>query len=149
MGGFLQRLFRGGSRDSREKEPRKPPLLDEEELERIGTEEDLLRNYEEAAHRNFRAMEAEQNGDIELAVSLYEESVAEDFVEAHPYERLANLHERRGDYGEALRVTEKFIHLAKSGRLPKGSQRSADRRLPEFESRAVEYRGPGDAPRMK
>ncbi|CAN5669971.1 hypothetical protein BH20ACT10_BH20ACT10_10120 [soil metagenome] len=136
MPGFLRRLFGGGGANHPS-----APLLDEDELERIGTEEDLLKNYEEAAERNFRAMEAEQNGGIELAISLYEQSVAEDFVEAHPYERLANIHERRGENAAALEVTERFISLAKSGRLPKGSQRSADRRLPEFEARAAKYRG--------
>ncbi|MBA2374880.1 MAG: hypothetical protein M3494_04065 [Actinomycetota bacterium] len=132
----MRRLFGGGGANHPS-----APLLDEDELERIGTEEDLLKNYEEAAERNFRAMEAEQNGGIELAISLYEQSVAEDFVEAHPYERLANIHERRGENAAALEVTERFISLAKSGRLPKGSQRSADRRLPEFEARAAKYRG--------
>lgn len=137
MPGFLRKLFRGGDDEGR---AGTPPLLSEEERGRIGTEEDLLRNYEQAAERNFQAMEAEQRGEVELATSLYEQSVAEEFVEAHPYERLANLYERRGKYEDALRTTEKFITLAKSGRLPKGSQRSADRRLPEFEARAERLR---------
>lgn len=143
MGRLFKRIFGGGSREGRNSPS--APLLSEEELERIGTKEDLLRNYEEAAERNFRAMEAEQKGDVELAISLYEQSVAEEFVEAHPYERLANLHERRGDHTEALRVTERFISFANSGRLPKGSQRSADRRLSEFEARVGRYRGSGGA----
>lgn len=136
MAGFFKKLF---GKSERETQP-PSPLLDEEELDRIGTKEDLLRNYEAASERNFRAMEAEQSGDIEVATSLYEESVAEDFVEAHPYERLANLYEQRGRRGNALEATEKFISLAKSGRLPKGSQRSADLRLPEFEARAERLR---------
>ncbi len=138
---FLRGLF--GGRSDGNKNPF--PLLSEEELDRIGAEDDLLRNYEQAAERNFRAMEAEQKGDTELAVSLYEQSLAEEFVEAHPYERLANLYERRRGYAEALRVAERFIALARSGRLPSGAQRSADRRLAEFEARAGKYRGPGGA----
>lgn len=133
--GFLRRLF---GRSSGEDRP-SSPLLSDEELERIGTEEDPLRNYEAASERNFRAMEAEQKGDTELAISLYEQSVAEEFVEAHPYERLASLYERRGKHEEALEVTEKFINLAKSGKMPRGSQLSADRKLPEFEARAEKY----------
>lgn len=142
MSGFFKRLFGGGSA----KQESSTPLLSEEELERIGTKEDLLKNYEEASERNFRAMEAEQNGDVDLAASLYEQSVAEEFVEAHPYERLANIHERRGRREDALEVTEKFVSLAKSGRLPRGSQRSADRRLPEFEARAEKHRRSGGRP---
>ncbi len=143
MAGFFKRIF-GKTSDADEN--RTSPLLSEEELERIGTEDDLLRNYEQAAERNLRAMEAEQKGDVDLAISLYEQSVAEEFVEAHPYERLANLYDRRGEYAETLRVTERFIALAKSGRMPKGAQRSADRRLAEFEARAEKYRGAGGVP---
>jgi tetratricopeptide (TPR) repeat protein len=134
MAGFFRKLF--VERSARPSST----LLDERELGRIGTDEDPLKNYEAASERNFRAMEAEQRGDVDLAVSLYEESVAEGFVEAHPYERLANLYEQRGRREDALGVTQKFIALAKSGRLPRGSQRSADRRLPEFEARAGKFR---------
>lgn len=106
MPGFLRRLFRGG-----EGERRGSPLLEENELERIGAEEDLLRNYEQAAERNFRAMEAEQKGGIGLATSLYEQSVAEEFVEAHPYERLANLYSGRALRGRPLdRLREAAPH---------------------------------------
>ncbi|MGH3090459.1 MAG: hypothetical protein ACRDSJ_24530, partial [Rubrobacteraceae bacterium] len=92
------------------------------------------------SERNFQAMEAEQKGDIELAISLYEQSVAEEFVEAHPYERLAAIYERQGKREDALEATEKFIALAKSGRMPKGAQRSADRKMAEFETRARKCR---------
>lgn len=138
MGGLFKRLFGGGP--AGDESSRKGSLLSEEERARIGTDEDLLKDYEAASERNFRAMKAEQNGDVELAVSLYEESVAGEFVEAHPYERLANLYEQRGRRKDALEVTERFIALTKSGRLPRGSQRSADRRVPEFEARASRLR---------
>ncbi|AHY46166.1 Hypothetical Protein RradSPS_0883 [Rubrobacter radiotolerans] len=137
--GFLRRLF-GGRGGEPPAEPSGKPLLDREELERIGTEDDLLRDYETASARNFRAMKAEESGEVEVAISLYERNVAEEFVEAHPYERLAVLYERHRRTGDALQVTERFIALAKSGRLPRGAQRSADRRLPDFEARAARYR---------
>ncbi|WP_273846083.1 hypothetical protein [Rubrobacter calidifluminis] len=114
--------------------------LTDEELERIGTEEDPLADYEEALRRNFEAMEAEGRGDVERAILLYEQNVAERFVESHPYERLAMIYERRRRYAEALRVTESFIELARSGTMPRGAQRSADRRLAGFEERAERYR---------
>lgn len=122
-------------------------LLSEEELERIGTEEDPLRGYEEAAARSLEAVRAEQGGDTGRAVQLYEELVASGFVESRPYERLAAIYERRRSYGEALRVTESYIRLAKSGKMPRGAQRSADRKLAGFEARAERYRrlaGEGD-----
>lgn len=111
-------------------------ILNDAEFERIGTDEDPMRDYEAAFERNFKAMEAEQRGDVERAIELYESCVASEYVKSHPYERLADLYERRKARTDALRVLEVFIDLAKSGRMPRGAQRSADRKLPEIESRA-------------
>ncbi len=114
--------------------------LDPAERERIGTEDDPLRGFEAAMERHAEAEKAEQNGDSEKAIRLYETSVAEGFVGSHPYERLASLHERRHDYEAALRVSETFLQLAASGKMPKGAQRSADRKLVQFEARIQRYR---------
>ncbi len=54
--------------------------------------------------------------------------------------RLASLYERRHDYEAALRICEAFLLLAASGKMPKGAQRSADRKLPQFEARIERYR---------
>jgi hypothetical protein len=37
-------------------------------------------------------------------------------------------------------VCEAFTKLAASGKMPRGAQRSADRKLPEFEARIQRYR---------
>jgi hypothetical protein len=113
--------------------------LDEAERERIGTEGDPLRGFEAAMERHAEAERAEQSGDPEKAIRLYETSVAEEFVGSHPYERLASLYERRRDYEAALRVSEAFLRLAASGKMPKGAQRSADRKLPQFQTRVERY----------
>lgn len=84
-------------------------------------------------------MEADQRGDSETAITLYQRSVAEGFVGSHPYEALASLHERRRNHTEALRATEAYIELASDGSMPRGAQRSADRKLPDFEARAARY----------
>ena len=114
--------------------------LDPSEREKIGTHEDPLLGFEAAVERHTEAARAEERGDPERAIRLYEESVAEGFVGSYPYERLASLYERRRAYTEALRVSEAFLHLAASGRLPRGAQRSADRKRPAFEGRAERYR---------
>lgn len=114
--------------------------LDPEERERIGTDQDPLKDFEAAMQRNEAAERAEQNGDPERAIDLYEKSVAEGFVGGHPYERLASLHERRRDPASALRVCEAYLRLAASGTMPRGAQRRADRKVPEFEARAERYR---------
>ncbi|QIN77808.1 hypothetical protein GBA65_03945 [Rubrobacter marinus] len=137
---WIRKLFGGEGERGREPEGGPRRVLSPEETEKIGTEEDLLVGYEAALERNTQAARAEGRGDVEAAIRLYELSVAEEFVGAHPYERLAALHESRRRYAEALRVTEAYVRLARSGRLPRGSQRSADRKLPEFEARAERYR---------
>lgn len=134
----LRSIF-GGSPPPKE-EPSPLYGLDEAERERIGTEEDPLRNFEAAMQRNEQAEQAVHNGDPEKAIRLYEMSIAEEFVGSHPYERLASLYERRRNPAEALRVCEAFTKLAASGKMPRGAQRSADRKLPEFESRIERYK---------
>ncbi|MDP9456198.1 MAG: hypothetical protein M3Q60_10520 [Actinomycetota bacterium] len=137
---WIRRLFREGDPDREPGRDAPGGILPAEEAEKIGTEHDLLAGYEAALERNTQAARSEERGDVEGAIHLYETSVAEEFVGAHPYERLAALHENRRNYAGALRVTETFVSLARSGRLPRGSQRSADRKLPEFEARAERYR---------
>jgi len=114
--------------------------LDEEERARIGTQEDPLRNFEVAMQRNEEAELAVHNGNTERAIRLYEISISEEFVGSHPYERLASIYESKHNPTEALRVCEAFTKLAASGKMPRGAQRSADRKLPEFESRIERYR---------
>lgn len=92
--------------------------------------------------RNEEAERAEQSGDPERAIALYEKSVADGFVGSHPYERLATIYERRRDHAEALRVCEAFLRIAASGTLPRGAQRRADRKVPEIRARAERYRTP-------
>jgi hypothetical protein len=128
----------------RETRPPEEPLnlfgLDPGERDRIGTEDDPLRGFEAAMERHAQAERALQSGDLEEAIRLYEASVAEEFVGSHPYERLSSLHDRRHDYEAALRVSETFLRLAASGKMPRGAQRSADRKRPWFEARVEHYR---------
>ena len=114
--------------------------LDAEERGMIGTDRDPLKDFEAAMQRNEAAERAEQGGDPERAIDLYEKSVAEGFVGVHPYEKLAALHERRRDPASALRVCEAYLRLAASGTMPRGAQRRAERKVPEFEARAERYR---------
>ena len=120
--------------------------LDPKERDRIGTEDDPLRGFEAAMERHIQAEKSLQNGDLDEAIRLYEASVAEEFVGSHPYERLASLHERRRNYEEALRACEAFVLLASSGTMPRGAQRSADRKLPWFEARIERYQRLLDQP---
>jgi hypothetical protein len=113
--------------------------LGEQEREQIGTEADPLLDFEAAMQRNEEAERALQAGDTGRAVDLLEKSVSEKFVGSHPYERLASVYEGRNP-ADALRVCEAFTGLAASGKMPRGAQRSADRKLPEFQARIERYK---------
>jgi hypothetical protein len=124
----------------------RPPMglygLDPAEKERIGTQDDPLRGFDAAVERHMEAARAEQGGDPEKAIQLYQQSVAEGFVGSHPYERLASLYERRHEPEKALEALEAFLRLAQSGRMPRGAQLSADRKLPELRARIERYGRP-------
>ena len=113
--------------------------LGEQEREKIGTKADPLLDFEAAMQRNEEAERALQAGDTGRAIDLLEKSVSAGFVGSYPYERLASIYERRNP-AEALRVCEAFTRLAASGRMPRGAQRSANRKLPSFETRIERYR---------
>ena len=134
----LKSMF--GGPDAAPQQPSSLYGLDEEERAKIGTEEDPLLNFEAAMQRNEEAERAFESGDTERAIQLYEASVSEEFVGSHPYERLASIHEHRRNPAEALRVCEAFTGLVASGKMPRGAQRSANRKLPEFEARIERYR---------
>ncbi len=134
----LREIFGGPDRPAGEPSPLYG--LENEERAKIGTEEDPLRNFEAAMQRNEEAEKALEGGDTARAIDLYEISVREGFVGSHPYERLASVYEVRHNSTEALRVCEAFTRLAASGKMPRGAQRSADRKLPEFEARIQRYR---------
>lgn len=112
-----------------------PNRLSPEEIEKIGTKDDPLLYYEAGLERNFAAMAAERRGDVDNAIELYEINVAGGFVGSHPYERLATIYELRNAPDEAVRVLTAFVQLAESETLPRGAQRSADRKLSGIQSR--------------
>lgn len=112
----LRGIFGGTKSKADEREA--SPKLSYEETAIIGTEDDPLHGYEAAIEHHEAAMRADQSGDPETAIKLYEKSVAERFVGSHPYEALATLHERRQDHPAALRAIEAYITLARNGHMP-------------------------------
>ena len=122
---------------------------------RLPSERELVQEFGCArmtVHRALRELEAEglierRQGSGSYVAELHPISnllqvrdIREEFVRSHPYERLASLYESRHNLIEALRVCEAFTKLAASGKMPRGAQRSADRKLPEFEARIQRYR---------
>lgn len=55
---------------------------------------------------NATGIEAEKNGDINLAIALYEKNVSNGFVGSHPYQRLAIIYRKQKRYDDEIRVLE-------------------------------------------
>jgi tetratricopeptide (TPR) repeat protein len=85
--------------------PQSEPLSDEERAA-----------LEAQTRRNLDGMELEQAGQIEEAVALYEQNVAEGFSGDWPYSRLVSVYERRGAYDEAERVLRRAIEVTRADR---------------------------------
>jgi hypothetical protein len=67
--------------------------------------------------RNLEGLTAEQSGDVEGAIALYECNVNEGFAGDLPYGRLVAIYEKRGALVEAERVLRRAIEVIE------GSQR--------------------------
>jgi tetratricopeptide (TPR) repeat protein len=63
--------------------------------------------FEIQVDRNLDGIKLEKKGEIEKAIRLYEKNVEEDFEGSHPYDRLAIIYRKRGEYEEEIRVLRK------------------------------------------
>jgi tetratricopeptide (TPR) repeat protein len=79
--------------------------------------------------RNLNGLEAEQSGDVELAIALYERNAAEGFPGDLPYGRLVMLYERRGQLEEAERVLRRAIEVFEGSRRRTPQDRRATIRV--------------------
>ena len=75
--------------------------------------------------RNLRGMQLERDGDLEAAIALYEQNVAEGFAADWPYGRLVAIYERLGRPQDALRVLERGLEAIKAGRRRTAEDRRA------------------------
>ena len=65
----------------------------------------------EEAQNNLSAAEAEANGDIDLAISLYEKNIKKGIADAVPFNRLLVLYRKQKRYKDELRVIDKGIEV--------------------------------------
>jgi hypothetical protein len=92
----------------------------------------------EQTGRNVAGLEAEQRGEWDTAIALYEANVAEGFAGDWPYSRLVLLYGRRNLPGEVVRVLERAVEVFEA--LP-ASTPERDVRLRVFRQRLREARG--------
>ena len=75
--------------------------------------------FEIQVDRNLEGIEFEKKGEIENAIRLYEKNVEEDFEGSHPYDRLAVIYRKRGEYEEEIRVLREAIFVFEN-KIPSG-----------------------------
>lgn len=66
-------------------------------------------NFQKQVERNLLGKKFEKNGEIELAIQEYEKNILEKFEGNFPYDRLAIIYHKRGDYKNETRVLIKAI----------------------------------------
>jgi tetratricopeptide (TPR) repeat protein len=64
--------------------------------------------------RNLEGLAAEQSGQVDEAITLYERNVAEGFPGDLPYGRLVAIYERRAAFAQAERVLRRAIAVFES-----------------------------------
>jgi tetratricopeptide (TPR) repeat protein len=79
--------------------------------------------------RNLDGLAAEQAGQVEAAVTLYERNVAEGFSGDLPYGRLVAIYERRGALDDAERVLRRAIEVLGRSSRRTAAERSATVRV--------------------
>lgn len=62
--------------------------------------------------RNLKGRDLEKSGKEDVAITLYEENVADRFDGSHPYDRLRVIYTRRKDFDGAIRVCQQYIELS-------------------------------------
>lgn len=75
--------------------------------------------------RNLEGLEMERAGQIEQAVELYEQNVAEGFEGDWPYGRLVAHYEKLGAWDQAQRVLERGIEVFSQSRRRTAGDRRA------------------------
>ncbi len=85
-------------------------------------------------NRNLKGIELEKKGNIEDAVKLYEQNVADEFDGTHPYNRLAIIYRKKRQFDDEIRVLKKAIQIFEDISLnrPRGTW------SPEFNHRFIE-----------
>jgi tetratricopeptide (TPR) repeat protein len=61
--------------------------------------------------RNHTARQAEQNGDLDKAIKLYEQNIKEEYADEFAFERLMIIYRMQKEYKDELRVIKRGIEV--------------------------------------
>ena len=62
-------------------------------------------------NRNNKGIELEKKGDIENAIKLYEQNVADEFFGTYPYDRLTIIYRKRKQFDDEIRIIKEAIEI--------------------------------------
>jgi len=123
------RRGRGIGNDARQAEFEPAPQIRREQGQHQGHEHEERWLLEAQTARNLEGLSAEQAGDLEQAIALYERNAAEGFAGDLPYGRLVAIYERRGALDEAERVLLRAIEVFEASRRRTATDRRATIRV--------------------
>jgi tetratricopeptide (TPR) repeat protein len=93
------------------------------------------KNDNDCVNRNLRGIELEKAGEVDKAIELYEQNVAEGFDGNHPYDRLAIIYHKQKRYED-----EERILLAAIDVFSKTDRQDAPGKLAKFQDRLNKLR---------
>jgi len=113
----LSREFEKQRHNTKEEISRLKEFLENPQYEPNPVEEIGLHNRRLAeildimVDRNNKGIELEKKGDIEDAIKLYEQNVADEFFGTHPYDRLAIIYRKRKQFDDEIRILKRKISI--------------------------------------
>ena len=75
--------------------------------------------FSKAVSRNNNGIELEKSGDIDGAIAVYEENIAEGYPASHSFDRLMILYRKRKDYDSEIRVILRTMEVFPTSDLSK------------------------------
>ena len=69
------------------------------------------RIFSRQVKRNIKGIKHEKDGEIDLAIKIYEKNITENFEGNHPYDRLAIIYRKQKDYKNEIKVLNKAIEV--------------------------------------
>lgn len=88
----------------------------------------MTSNYDlqNCADLNNRGIEYEKRGDVDHAISVYEENISMGYAATHSYDRLMIIYRKRKDYGNEIRVISKAIKVFSEENLRRAEKAEKD-----------------------